>query len=73
MPGEDASAVTVRAESSQGRSYSLPIEYVGRVPNLDWMAQVTVRLPDELAGAGDVWVSISLRGATSNRALVSIR
>ncbi len=73
MPGEDASAVTVRAENSQGRIYSLPVEYVGRVPNLDWMAQVTVRLPDELAGAGDVWVSISLRGATSNRALVSIR
>lgn len=73
LPGEDASAVTVRAEDSQGRIYSLPVESVGRVPNLDWMAQVTVRLPEELAGAGDMWLSISLRGATSNGAFISIR
>ncbi|MGH9900414.1 MAG: PQQ-dependent sugar dehydrogenase [Pyrinomonadaceae bacterium] len=72
LPGEGASAVTVRAEGAQG-IYTLPVEHVGRVPNFDWLTQVTVRLPDEIAGAGDVQVSISLRGMTSNRALLTIR
>ena len=72
MPGEDASAVTARARDSQSRSYSLNVEFVGKVPNLDGVSQVLVRLPDELAQAGDVWVSINLRGQTSNEVLFSI-
>jgi hypothetical protein len=73
LPGEDSSAVTVQAEDSSHRIYSLPVEYVGTVPNFDWMTQIVVKLPDEIANAGDVWVSISLRSAASNKALVSVR
>src|SRR5436190_3223226 len=39
----------------------------------DWLTQVNVRLPDGLAGAGDVLVSISLRGAASNKVIIGIR
>lgn len=34
-PGEDASAVTATARDSQSRSYSLQVEFVGKVPKLD--------------------------------------
>jgi hypothetical protein len=35
--------------------------------------QVTVKLPEELKGSGDVSVSISLRGGASNSALINIQ
>lgn len=73
MPGEDLSVVTAQAEDSAHRIFPLTIEYVGKVPNLDWLTQVNVRLPDGLATAGDVLVSVSLRGAVSNQAIVGIR
>jgi lysophospholipase L1-like esterase len=73
LSGEDASAVTVQAEDSQHRIHHLMVENVLRVPNLDQVTQVTVKLPDELTRAGDVSVSISLRGALSNKATISIR
>jgi len=71
LPGETVSAVTAQAENSQHRIYSLPVEFVGKVPPYDWLTQVVVLLPDELAN--DVWVSINLRGVLSNKALISIK
>jgi len=74
QPGENAStAVTVQAEDSAHSLYTLTVEYAGTVPNIDSLTQITVKLPDELAGGGDVSVSISLHGATSNKALLSIK
>ncbi|HEX6184789.1 MAG TPA: FG-GAP-like repeat-containing protein [Pyrinomonadaceae bacterium] len=73
LPGEDASAVTARAEDSQGRVFPLTVEHVGKVPGSGWLTQVVVRLPDELEAAGDVRVSVSLRGAASNKAVVNIQ
>jgi hypothetical protein len=73
LPGESLSAVTAQAEDSQHRVYPLAVEYVGSVPNFGWLTQINVRLPDELANAGDVWVSTSLRGVVGNRALINIR
>jgi len=70
--GEDASAVTATARDSLSRSYSLKVEFVGKVPNQNWLTQINVRLPDELAQAGDVWISISLHGQTSNEVLFKI-
>ena len=72
LPGEDASVITVQAEDSLARVHTLPVLYVGKVPNYDWLTQVNVMLPNELANTGDVWVSVSLRGVRSNRARISI-
>lgn len=69
---QDAQVVTARAENSQHVFFDSPVEAVGRVKNLSWMAQVTVRLPDELTNAGDVSVSVSVRGVESNKATVRI-
>jgi uncharacterized protein (TIGR03437 family) len=73
IPGEDTSVVTAQAEDSAHRIYPLAIEYVGTVPGFDWLTQVNVRLPDGLATPGDVLVSISLRGAASNKVVIGTR
>jgi len=75
-PGENASAVTVTARDSRSRIFSWKAEFVGPVPNLpnqDKITQVNVRLPDELAQAGDVMISISLHGQTSNEVLFNVQ
>jgi hypothetical protein len=71
-PSENLSVVKVQAEDTLGRIYLLPVESVNQVPNIDWLTQITVRLPDEINGAGNVLVSINLRGVISNKALMSI-
>src|ERR1044072_759995 len=68
----DLPFVTVQAEDSQQRLFDLPCEGAGRVKNLSWMSQVTCRIPDELVLAGNVNVSVKVRGAVSNKAQVRI-
>ena len=72
LPGETASAVTASARDLQSKTFSLKVEFVGKVQGLDSLTQVIVKLPDALAQAGDVWISVSLRGQTSNEVLVRI-
>ncbi|HEX5601470.1 MAG TPA: hypothetical protein VFX63_02930, partial [Pyrinomonadaceae bacterium] len=73
VAGENLSIVTAAAEDSQQTVYPLVVEYVGDVPNQTWMAQIIVLLPENVANAGDVLVSIKVRGLQSNKVLVSIR
>jgi uncharacterized protein (TIGR03790 family) len=73
QPGENSSAVTAQAEDAQQKIYTLAVEYVGKVPSLDWLTQVVVKLPGEIRNAGDVWISIRLRGALSNKVMVRIK
>jgi hypothetical protein len=70
-PGE-AAFVTARAVDSQQRAFDLPVEGVGGAKNLSWLAQVTVRLPAELSGAGDLGVSVTVRGAESNQVTLRV-
>ena len=69
---ESVSAVAAQAEDSQNRVYPLGVEFVGRVPGLEWLTQVIVKLPDGLENVGEVRVSITVRGASSNKALLRI-
>ena len=73
MPGEPASVLTAQAEDSQNRIYPMTVEFVGKVPGFDWLTQIIVRLPEELTTAGDVRVSISLRGVPSNKVVLGIK
>lgn len=68
----DLPFVTVQAEDTQQRLFDLPCEATARVKNLSWMSQVTVRLPDTLVGAGNVNVSVRVRGMVSNKAPIRI-
>lgn len=72
LPGEDASAVTASADDEFGNTYSLPVEYVGLVPAVSGLSEVIVRLPDNVGTAQQLRIKISLRGATSNDALIRI-
>ena len=72
--GEDVSVVTAKAEDAQQKVYPLAVESIRKVANWEWITQVVVRLPPELANAGDgdVSVSVELRGVSSNKALVRL-
>jgi len=72
LPGETALVVTVQGEDAQHRIISLPVESVAPVPGFPWLTQINVRLPDELVNAGEVQVSINVRGLVSNKAIISI-
>jgi Calx-beta domain-containing protein len=73
LPGEDASSVTAQAEDSQGGVHPLTVEFVGNLPSFNSLTQLVIKLPEELANAGEVRVSISLHGTSSNRAIINIR
>ena len=68
----DLPFVTVQAEDSLQRQFNLPCEATGRVKNVSWMSQVTVRLPDTVIGAGEVNISVTVRGKVSNKAPLRI-
>jgi hypothetical protein len=70
-PGE-AAFVSARAVDAQQRVFDLPVEAVGGARNLSWLAQVNVRLPAELSGAGDVSVTVTVRGAESNKVTLRV-
>jgi len=70
--GEGPSAVMVQAQDSQNRVYPLVVEDVRKVPNLDWLSQIVVRLPDSIDVEGDYQISITFRGTVGNKALISI-
>ena len=72
LPREGLSALSAEAETSQGGTVLLPVEYFGQVPTFFRMKQLNVLLPEELEGAGEVWVRIRLRGVPSNTALMRI-
>jgi IgA Peptidase M64 len=71
--GENLSIISASAEDAQQTIYPLVVEYAGNVPNQNWMAQIVVLLPENLANAGNVLVSIKVRGLQSNKVLVNIR
>jgi uncharacterized protein (TIGR03437 family) len=73
MPGENNSVITAQAEYADKGPYPVDIEYVGKVPNFDSFSQVNLRLPNELVSAGDVLVSLSLRGVASNKVIINVR
>lgn len=65
--------VTAQAEDAQQIAYPLTVEYVGSLPNFIGFAQIIVKLPDGIFSAGDLQVSITARGRTSNKVLVGVK
>lgn len=66
----DVAFVTVQAEDSQQHVFNLPVEATGRAKELTWISQVTIRLPDALAG--NLNVTVTVRGKASNKAPIRI-
>ena len=63
--------VTVQGQDSQNTVYQLPVESIVTLPDAVGLAQIIVKLPDGIP-AGDLRLSITARGRSSNVALVGI-
>src|SRR3981081_2496536 len=72
QPGDGASAITADAEDGAHNIHHLAVEYVGPVPEQDWISSIVLRLNDQMADAGDVLIGISYQGKLSNRVRVGI-
>ena len=68
-----SAGMTIVAENGAIGSVALPIEFIGVVPDFNWLTQIKVRLPDNLANAGDVWLRLVSGGVSSNQARITIR
>jgi uncharacterized repeat protein (TIGR01451 family) len=64
------SLFSATAEGPNNQTYILIVEDVRRVPDFDWLTQVTVLLPGSIASPGDFGISLTYRGRRGNRALV---
>jgi len=72
LPGEGAAAVTADAEDGAHQIHHLAVEYVGPVPEQDWISSIILRLDDQMGDIGDVLIGISYQGKVSNRVRVGI-
>jgi uncharacterized protein (TIGR03437 family) len=68
-----AESVTVEARTSNGQVMSLPVEFAGVQTGMMGLDQVTVRLSEDLRGAGVVELTLIIAGQRSNSATISIR
>ena len=72
LPGESSTEITARAETSS-QTYNLAIESTAKVPGYDWLRQIIVKLPDGIGSAGEIYLSINMHRAESNKVLVKVR
>ncbi|HSE18870.1 MAG TPA: hypothetical protein VLB46_17560 [Pyrinomonadaceae bacterium] len=69
----DQTFVTVQAEDAQQHVFDLPVEGTRQAKNVTWVSQVTVRVPDTLAGVDNVNITVTVRGKVSNKAPLRIQ
>jgi hypothetical protein len=72
LPNENLSSVTVRAEDAQLNVFPLTVEHISRLTGYDF-SEVVVRLPDNIPPSQTLFVSLTLRGQTSNKARFTMR
>lgn len=70
---KDGLVITAQAVDSQQVTHQLPVEFVGGLPTFIGFTQIVVKLPDGIVVAGDLQVTITVRGKTSNVALVGVK
>ena len=71
-PGDGPSIVSAQADDGMGHTYPLAVEWVGRLPSVDWITVVIAKLPDELLGANQALISVTAHNQASNQVSVSI-
>jgi hypothetical protein len=71
-PDENFAAITAKAEDAQLNVYPLIVEFVGKPPGMEPLSEVIVKLPDNLPSGQSVFMSVTLRGQTSNKVRVRI-
>jgi len=71
-PGDGPSSIVAQADDGNGNTFPLTVEWVGRLPNLDWITMVIAKLPDELANTDHALISVAAHNQISNHVLVSL-
>jgi beta-glucanase (GH16 family) len=72
QPGDGPSIVTVQVDNGNGSPYPLTVEWIGRLPGLDWITVVIVKLPDDLTNSNQALFSITAHSQSSNAVSVSL-
>lgn len=72
LAGEGVEVITAEAEDSAHVKYPLRVEFVNPLPELPDVNQLVIRLTGDLEDAGDVLVTITVHGLTSNKARITI-
>jgi uncharacterized protein GlcG (DUF336 family) len=72
QPSEGTSAVTADAEDGARHIYHLAVEYVGPVPEQEWISSIVLRLDNQMGDVGDVLLGISYHGTLSNRVRIGM-
>ena len=70
--GDSLSIVTAQAIDQSQVAHNLPVEDLRKVPGLPWLSQLTVMLPGDLTVPGELTVSVTARGKTSNSGTIRI-
>jgi hypothetical protein len=65
--------LSVVAVNTQGVTYQLPIEYVGRVQDVDSITRLIVILPQDAALHGNLSISLTMEGIRSNEVVFAIQ
>ncbi len=73
LAGETVAAVTARAEDTALNIYPMTVEFLGPVPAVPGVNEVTILLPGNLPVGQDVLVSVTLHGQTSNKVRIRIK
>lgn len=66
-------AITAQAIDPQQMTHQLQVEFVSALPTFLGFTQIVIKLPDGIVTAGDLQVTITVRGKTSNAVLVGVR
>jgi hypothetical protein len=73
LPGEDAEVITAEAEDAAHTKYPLRVEFVSPLPELPHASQIVLRLNRDLDDTGQVFVTITVHGRTSNKVRIAIQ
>ena len=71
--GDTLSIIEAQAEDSLGQVVPLTVEGFRAVPSLDWLKQIVVKLPDQIANSGEVRVSLKVRGMAGNKVTLKVK
>ncbi|HEV2834624.1 MAG TPA: PQQ-dependent sugar dehydrogenase [Pyrinomonadaceae bacterium] len=72
LPSEGLSSVLVQIEDNQNHTYPLTVEDIRKVPGIDGLSQIVVRLPDTIDTPGDFRISITFRGTIGNKPMINV-
>ena len=73
QPGENIhNVIAAELRNQQGTAYNLPVEYADEVRKADWLTNLVVRF-DQVVDVGDLKITLTLRGAPTNSALIKTR